>query len=102
MVAASPKSNASYMAINKALSDVENTDTGVVPMHLRNAPAKGMSELGYGVDYKYAHDFPGHVVKQQYMTDKTIGRKYYEPTSIGYEVKIKEYIAKVDEILKGQ
>ncbi|MCR5061174.1 MAG: replication-associated recombination protein A [Saccharofermentans sp.] len=102
MVAASPKSNASYMAINKALSDVENTDTGVVPMHLRNAPAKGMSELGYGVDYKYAHDFPGHVVKQQYMTDKTIGRKYYEPTSIGYEVKIKEYIAKVDEILNGQ
>ena len=80
MVATSPKSNASYMAINKALSDVENTDTGVVPMHLRNAPAKGMSDLGYGVDYKYAHDFPGHVVKQQYMTDKTIGRRYYEPT----------------------
>ena len=100
-VASSPKSNASYLAIDKALADVENTDTGVVPLHLRNAPASGMKELGYGVEYKYAHDFPGHVVKQQYMTDKTIGRKYYEPTVIGYESKIKEYLDKVDKILNG-
>ena len=100
-VASSPKSNASYLAIDKALDDVENTDTGVVPLHLRNAPASGMKELGYGVEYKYAHDFPGHVVKQQYMTDKTIGRKYYEPTVIGYESKIKEYLDKVDKILNG-
>ena len=100
-VASSPKSNAAYLAIDKALSDVENTDTGVVPMHLRNAPAGGMKDLGYGVGYKYAHDFPGHVVKQQYMTDKTVGRKYYEPTVIGYEGKIKEYLDKVDKILNG-
>ena len=102
MVASSPKSNAAYLAIDKALSDVEHTDTGVVPMHLRNAPASGMKELGYGVDYKYAHDFPGHVVKQQYMTDATVGRKYYEPTVIGYESKIKEYLDKVDKILYGE
>ena len=102
VVAASPKSNASYLAIDKALSEVENTDTGVVPMHLRNAPAKGMEEMGYSVGYKYAHDFPGHVVKQQYMTDKTIGHKYYEPTVIGYEAKIKEYLDKVDKIIHGE
>lgn len=101
-VASSPKSNASYLAIDKALADVENTDTGVVPMHLRNAPAKGMEELGYKVGYQYPHDFPGHIVKQQYLTDKTLGRKYYEPTTIGYEVKIKEYLDKVDEILNGK
>jgi len=100
-VASSPKSNAAYLAIDKALSDVENTDTGVVPMHLRNAPVSGMKDLGYGVDYKYAHDFPGHVVKQQYMTNKTVGRKYYVPTVIGYEGKIKEYLDKVDKILNG-
>ena len=91
-VATSPKSNASYLAIDKALSDVENTDTGVVPMHLRNAPASGMEELGYSVGYKYPHDFPGHITKQQYMTDKTLGRSYYEPTDIGYEKRITEYL----------
>ena len=91
-VATSPKSNASYLAIDKALSDVENTDTGVVPMHLRNAPASGMEDLGYSVGYKYPHDFPGHITKQQYMTDKTLGRKYYDPTDIGYEKRIAEYL----------
>lgn len=92
IVASSPKSNAAYLAIDKALDDATNTDTGVVPMHLRNAPAKGMEDLGYSVGYKYPHDFPGHVTKQQYMTDKTIGKKYYEPTDIGYERKIIEYL----------
>ena len=101
IVAASPKSNASYLAINNALSDVENKDTGVVPMHLRNAPASGMEDLGYSVGYKYAHDFPGHVVKQQYMTDNMLGTKYYEPTVIGYESKIKEYLDRVDKIIHG-
>ena len=91
-VAASPKSNASYLAINKALADVENTDTGTVPMHLRNAPVKGMEELGYSQGYKYPHDFPDHITPQQYMTDKTLGRTYYEPTHIGYEEKIAQYL----------
>ncbi len=63
-VATSPKSNAAYLAIDQALDDVNNRRTGEVPMHLRNAPAKGMSELGYGVGYKYAHDYPGHIVDQ--------------------------------------
>ena len=92
IVASSPKSNAAYLAIDKALDDATNTDTGVVPMHLRNAPAKGMEDLGYSVGYKYPHDFPGHITKQQYMTDTTLGKKYYEPTDIGYERKIIEYL----------
>ena len=92
LVASSPKSNAAYMAVNSALSDAKSGDTGHVPMHLRNAPAEGMEELGYYVGYKYPHDFPGHIVKQQYMTDATLGKTYYDPTDIGYEKKISEYL----------
>ena len=67
-VARSPKSNAAYLGINQALNDVENTDTGTIPMHIRNAPAEGMEEFGYGVGYKYPHDYPNHEVEQQYYT----------------------------------
>ncbi len=98
LCASSPKSNAAYLAVNQALEDVNNTDTGVVPMHLRNAPAEGMEEMGYHVGYKYPHDFPHHIVKQQYMTDKTVGKTYYEPTDIGYEKKIAEYLDIVSKI----
>ena len=76
-VAESKKSNASYVAINKALEDVSSKDTGEVPMHIRNAPANGMAELGYHQGYKYPHDYPGHVVEQQYLPDKMLGTKYY-------------------------
>ena len=76
-VARSKKSNASYNAINKALEDVSTKDTGTIPMHIRNAPAEGMSEFGYGEGYKYPHDYPGHWVEQQYLPDKMLGTKYY-------------------------
>ena len=76
-VATSPKSNASYMAINNALEDVQNKDTGEIPMHIRNAPAEGMEALGYHEGYKYPHDYPGHYVEQQYLPDKMVGTKYY-------------------------
>ncbi len=76
-VATSKKSNASYMAINKALEDVSSKDTGEIPMHIRNAPAEGMEQFGYAQGYKYPHDYPGHVVKQQYLPDKMLGTKYY-------------------------
>lgn len=76
-VASSKKSNASYLAINKALEDVANTDTGEIPMHIRNAPAEGMEKEGYHVGYKYPHDYPGHYVEQQYLPDKMLGTKYY-------------------------
>ncbi len=76
-VATSKKSNASYNAINQALEDVSSKDTGEVPMHIRNAPAEGMKDLGYSDGYKYPHDYPGHWVEQQYLPDKMLGTKYY-------------------------
>ena len=76
-VAKSPKSNSSYLAINRALEDVANTDTGTIPMHIRNAPASGMENQGYGVGYKYPHDYPNHQVQQQYLPDKIKDKKYY-------------------------
>ena len=76
-VANSKKSNASYLAINKALDDVANKDTGTIPMHIRNAPADGMEQFGYHEGYKYPHDYPGHYVEQQYLPDKMVGTKYF-------------------------
>lgn len=94
-VATSPKSNSAYKAIDKALYDVEHKNTGEAPMHLRNAVVKGMESLGYGVGYKYAHDFPGNIVDDmEYMPDEMIGAIYYEPSGNGYEAKIKEWLEK--------
>ena len=76
-VANCKKSNATYLGINKALEDVENKDTGEIPMHIRNAPIEKMRELGYNQGYLYPHDFPGHHVEQQYLPDKMLGTKYY-------------------------
>ncbi len=76
-VANSPKSNASYLAINKALEDVKTKNTGEVPMHIRNAPIEGMRDLGYNEGYLYPHDFPGHYVEQQYLPDEMKDVKYY-------------------------
>ncbi len=86
-VARSPKSNAAYLGINQALNDVENTDTGTIPMHIRNAPAEGMEEFGYGVGYKYPHDYPNHEVEQQYLPDKMLGTKYYTPDETEEKLK---------------
>jgi len=77
-VARSKKSNASYLAINMALDDVENKNTGEVPLHLRNAPMEQMKNFGYKNGYKYPHDYPNHYVEQQYLPDKMVGTKYYE------------------------
>ena len=76
-VATSPKSNATYLGINRAMEDVQNKDTGEIPMHIRNAPKEGMEKMGYGVGYKYPHDYPNHIVEQQYLPDKMLGTKYY-------------------------
>ena len=76
-VALSKKSNAGYLAINKALEDVKNKETGEVPMHLRNAPIEDMKNLGYSNGYLYPHNFPGHYVEQQYLPDEMLGTKYY-------------------------
>ena len=76
-VATSKKSNASYLAIDKALEDVKNKDTGTIPMHIRNAPIDEMKKLGYKEGYLYPHNFPNHWVEQQYLPDKMLGTKYY-------------------------
>ena len=90
-VATAPKSNASYLAIDEALSTVRNTQTGEVPRHLQNvhADSKGM-ERDQG--YLYAHDFPNHYVKQQYLPDNLVGKRFYEPGELGYEKEVRKYL----------
>jgi len=86
-IATAPKSNAAYLGIDMAIDDVKNETTLEVPDHLKNAPAKGMKELGRSVGYKYAHDYEGGYVEQEHLKKK---KKYYEPKDIGFEVKIKK------------
>ena len=89
-LATSPKSNSAYMAINSALAFVEKTGNLPVPLHLRNAPTKLMDELGYGKDYKYAHDFPGHFVDQQYQPTEIAGTRFWQAADNPQEAKMKE------------
>ena len=84
-IAAAPKSNAAYLAIDKALTDTQ----GDVPKHLRDTHYKGAKFFGHGVGYKYPHDFDNHFVRQQYLPDKKISARYYEPTEQGAELTIK-------------
>lgn len=79
-IATAPKSNASYMAIDAALSDVRKRSCGNVPKHLRDAHYPGAAALGHGLTYKYPHDFPGGWVEQQYLPDELVGTRYYVPT----------------------
>lgn len=89
-VALAKKSNASYLAINKALEDVSTKDTGEIPMHIRNAPAEGMSEFGYHEGYKYPHDYPGHWVEQQYLPDKMLGTRYLEQGDVHFVSELEQ------------
>ncbi|MFC1576394.1 replication-associated recombination protein A [Candidatus Omnitrophota bacterium] len=93
-IACAPKSNAAYMGISSAMKDVENERTMEVPDHLKDASYKSASKLGHGTDYKYAHDFEDHYVKQEYMPGK---KKYYIPQAIGYEQKIKVWLERLDK-----
>ncbi len=78
-VAMSPKSNASYLGINNAIEDIKKGNIGQIPMHIRNAVVSDMEEFGYSVGYKYPHDFENGYVKQQYLPDNLVGKKYYIP-----------------------
>jgi putative ATPase len=91
-LACCPKSNASYMAISKAEGDVEDLPNFEVPLHLRNAPTKLMKELGYGDDYKYAHDYEGNFIEQQFLPDAIKDKIYYNPTEHGTEAKFKKQL----------
>ncbi len=89
-LATAPKSNSTYAAYNKAKEDVAGTRDDPVPMHLRNASTSLMRGLGYGKDYKYAHDYAGHIVEQQFLPDNLKGKRYFEPGAEGHEKSIKE------------
>ena len=89
-LATSPKSNSAYEGINHALELVRQTGNLPVPLHLRNAPTKLMKQLGYGKDYKYAHAYEGHFVKQQFLPDEVKECRIWHPQDNAQEVKIKE------------
>lgn len=87
-LATSAKSNSAYMAINNAMRYVEQTGDLPVPLHLRNAPTSLMKEMGYGADYKYAHDYPGHFVQQQFLPDKATAERFWSPADNPAEQKM--------------
>ncbi len=89
-LASAPKSNASYKALGEAAQAVKETGSLPVPLHIRNAPTPLMESIGYGKDYKYPHEFPGHHVAEQYLPDEIKDRIFYRPTEMGEEEKIKK------------
>lgn len=91
-IASAPKSNASCMAVFQAMDTVRNTKTAPIPVHLQDAHYKGAGKLGHGEGYLYAHDYPNHYVKQQYLPDGLTECHFYEPTENGYEKKIREHL----------
>lgn len=99
-VATAPKSNASYMAIHEAMEAVRTVQVKSVPPHLQDASYSGASELGRGLGYRYAHDFPGHYVKQQYLPDELAGRKFFHPGENGYEQNVRRYLEFCEELTK--
>ena len=91
-LACAPKSNAAYLALLAAQKDVREQPAYPVPLHLRNAPTQLMRELGYGKGYQYAHDFKDHIATQEHLPDALRDKRYYKPTNIGYENRLREYL----------
>lgn len=89
-LATQPKSNAAYLAIERAIEDVRNLPNYSVPLHLRNAPTKLMKDLNYGKDYKYTHNYESHFILENYLPDELKNKQYYFPTELGQEKTIKE------------
>ena len=89
-LATAPKSNAVYMAYNKVREIIKQTGSLETPLHIRNAPTKLMRSIGYGKDYKYAHDYQDAIVFQEYLPEKIKGHKFYHPVDRGYEQTIKK------------
>ena len=90
-MACAPKSNAAVNAIFAAMDSVKRTKT-TVPVHLQDAHYGGHEKLGHGIGYKYAHSYPNHYVKQQYLPDEIVGERFYELSDMGYEKKLKEHM----------
>ncbi len=98
-VATAPKSNAAYVAVDRAIADVRAGRLGTVPPHLRDAHYAGARQLGHGAGYRYAHDEPHGVAAQQYLPDELVGTRYYEPTDRGYERAVGERLGRIRTIL---
>lgn len=96
-LAGAPKSNASYMGLNRAMEDIQKNRLGDVPVHLKDSSYKGAKELGHGRGYKYPHDYEGNYVPQDYLPEELVNIKYYEPTENGYEKIIKERLEKLNQ-----
>lgn len=94
-VACAPKSNASCNAIFEAAEEVKRSGNLPIPTHLQDAHYKGAAKLGHGTGYKYAHDYPNHYVKQQYLPYELNGKEFYRPTGNGYEARIREHIKRI-------
>jgi putative ATPase len=93
-LATAPKSNSIYSAFSRVNSVVKKTGSLPVPFHIRNAPTRLMKDLGYGQDYKYAHNYKDAVVAQEYLPDKLKGQNFYLPTDRGFEKTIKDRLDK--------
>ncbi len=91
-VACAPKSNAAVIGIGKAMETVKKTGDLKIPSHLKDAHYKGAAKLGHGTGYKYAHDYPNHYVRQQYLPYELKGEEFYMPTGNGFEKKIREHM----------
>jgi putative ATPase len=96
-LASAQKSNASYMAYKKAAKATKEHGSLPVPLHLRNAPTRLMETLGYSKGYQYPHDFPDRIAPQDYLPDKLLGERFYEPTESGHEKEIKERLEEIRE-----
>lgn len=96
-VASAPKSNRCYLAVDKALENVRTQKIQTIPPHLQDSHYKGAKEMGRGIGYQYAHDFPGNYVKQQYLPDEIQDVQFYQPTDNGYEQIIGNYLKSLKE-----
>jgi putative ATPase len=99
-LATAPKSNSIYAAFNDVNRVVKETGSLPVPFHIRNAPTRLMKDLGYGKNYKYAHNYTDAVVAQEYLPDKLKGRRFYVPTGRGFEKTIKERLDKWRQLIQ--
>ena len=96
-LAAAPKSNAAYAAMNEALADVKRHGALAVPLVMRNAPTPLLKDLGYGKGYQYAHNTPDRLTEMQCLPDNLKDRRYYRPTEEGFEKKLKEKLEAIEE-----
>ena len=101
-LALAPKSDSLKRGLGELQKDLEETRVDPVPLHLRNAPTPLMKQLGYGKDYKYAHDFEDHIARDtSYLPESLQGRRYYEPTDLGAEAELKRRLAALGRIVRG-